>query len=224
MTRTALGYATVTLAITEYIEANADDDAHAPITKIDITQTATGGIQSSEKRTTDWRVRPHEDRIFGSISGQSRLVRGAAGRPTLEVQTEPKDEKVVRFLKGEILADGTESNGFLVDEVTDKEGIEYGEGEGLWLQSWVRNEGAGWTAEQVSLSHTHTHTIVQLDMLIKSRSGDSSSSTASASTLAASLLPKAESMYWRDWSTTTRDRWRISNEVSVISHQYIDLF
>jgi hypothetical protein len=153
VTRTALGYATVTLAITEYIEPNADDDAHAPITKVDIAQTATGGIQSSEKRTTDWRARGHEDRIFGALSGQSRLVRGTSTGPTLEVQTQSKDaEKVARFLKGEILADGSAVDGFVIDTVQDKEGLSYGEGEGLWLQSWVRNEQYGWSAEQVCLS------------------------------------------------------------------------
>lgn len=150
MTRTALAYATVNLAITEYIEPNADDEAHGPITKVDITQTATGGIQSTEKRTTDWRVRGHEDRIFGALSGQSRLVRGTPKGPVLEVQTESNDkEKVARFLKGEILADGSEVEGFVLDPVQDKEGVSYGEGEGLWLQSWVRNEEYGWSAEQV---------------------------------------------------------------------------
>ncbi|CRG92336.1 hypothetical protein PISL3812_09393 [Talaromyces islandicus] len=156
MTRTALGYATVTLAITEYIEPNADDEAQAPVTKIDIVQTATGGIQSSEKRTTDWRVRAHEDRIFGALSAQSRLVRGAAAgadgkvRPVLEIQTKSKDEeKVARFLRGEILPDGSEVDGFVVDEVQDKEGVSYGEGQGLWLQSWVRHEANGWSAEQI---------------------------------------------------------------------------
>lgn len=31
----------------------------------------------------------------------------------------------------------------------DDEGEEYGEGEGLYLQSWVVNLDSGWTAEQV---------------------------------------------------------------------------
>lgn len=31
----------------------------------------------------------------------------------------------------------------------DDEGEEYGEGEGLYLHSWVVNLDSGWTAEQV---------------------------------------------------------------------------
>lgn len=207
MTRTALAYATVTLAITESIEPNADDPAHTPTTKIDIAQTATGGIQSFEKRTADWRVRGHEDRIFGALSGQSRLVRGQPTngkvRPNVEVQTQSSDEeKVARFLRGEILADGSEVEGFVVDEVQDKEGVSYGEGEGLWLQSWVRNEKYKWSAEQVCFALYLLHSF----WLIKYRSGALKSSTASATILAASLSPRRASISLRDWSTTTRAR------------------
>ncbi|KAH8697757.1 hypothetical protein BGW36DRAFT_341913 [Talaromyces proteolyticus] len=154
VTRTAIAYATVTLDISEFVEPNADDPAHAPVTKVDILQTATGGIQSQEKRTADWRPRDHEDRIFGAVSGQTRLIRGSKAadgkvRPDIEVQTEPKEEKIAKFLRGETLVDGEAAEGFDVEVVQDKEGVSYGEGEGLWLQSWVRSESAKWTAEQI---------------------------------------------------------------------------
>jgi len=55
------------------------------------------------------------------------------------------DAKVQKFLRGEIQLDGSASEGFIVDD----EGTEFGEGEGLWVQSYVVNQEVGWTAEQV---------------------------------------------------------------------------
>lgn len=64
-------------------------------------------------------------------------------RPDVEVQTrvgdEKEDEEVGRFLRGEVLADGSETEGFEVDEG------------GKWLHSWVRSANNGWTAEQVCI-------------------------------------------------------------------------
>jgi len=64
------------------------------------------------------------------------------------MQTPLDDEKVRRFLRGEILQDGSDSEGFIVEEGIGKE---FGDGEGLWFQSYVVNKdaGYGWTAEQV---------------------------------------------------------------------------
>lgn len=149
--RKAIGLATVTLAISENVVPNTDDPANAPVTRIVVNQTATGGIKTVEKRTTDWRVRTHTDRVFGTLDGQSRLIRGskAARGPNVDVQTEPKEEEIAKWLKGEIDLDGQPGQGWLVDDVADsKDGVEYGEGEGLWLHSWVKAE-AGWTAEQI---------------------------------------------------------------------------
>lgn len=52
------------------------------------------------------------------------------------------DAKIKKFLRGEILADDEPCDGFLVEE---------GDGQGVWFQSFVENkdEGYGWTAEQV---------------------------------------------------------------------------
>lgn len=100
-----------------------------------------------------WTEREHKDHIFGTVVGRSRFFRGSKGadgkvRPDVDVQTNVQDEKVRKFLRGEILADGTEVEGFLVEEPT---GDDLGEGEGLWLQSFVRSVDGGWTAEQVSI-------------------------------------------------------------------------
>lgn len=57
-----------------------------------------------------------------------------------KVADEKEQEAVNRFLRGEILADGSETEGFVV-----------GEGEDSWIQSWVQSVNDGWTAEQVCL-------------------------------------------------------------------------
>ncbi|EAW24858.1 uncharacterized protein NFIA_103460 [Aspergillus fischeri NRRL 181] len=148
VTRKAISYATVTLIVKEY--ADSED---AKLMHIDIDQVLTGGLKgTSEKRHTDWAEREHKDHIFGTLKGRSRLIRGSKGddgkvRPAVDINTKIDDPKVKQFLRGEILIDGSPCEGFLVDN----EGEEYGEGEGLFLQSFVVNQddGAGWTAEQI---------------------------------------------------------------------------
>lgn len=152
VTRKAISYATITLKVHQY-----PDSENANVNHVDIDQILTGGVKgTSESRITDWTSRPHSDHIFGNVEGQSRVVRGSKGedgkvRPNLEICTkvgkDEDDAKVKRFLRGEILADGSETEGFLVEDL----GEEYGDGEGLWIQSFVVNQdsGYGWTAEQV---------------------------------------------------------------------------
>ncbi|RHZ68484.1 uncharacterized protein CDV56_108303 [Aspergillus thermomutatus] len=148
VTRKAISYATVTLIVKEY-----PDSEDAKLVHIDIDQVLTGGLKgTSEKRQTDWLEREHNDHIFGKIMGRSRLLRGSKGddgkvRPAVDINTKIDDPKVKQFLRGEILADGSPCEGFLVDN----EGEEYGEGECLFLQSFVVNQdsGYGWTAEQI---------------------------------------------------------------------------
>ncbi|KAG9243071.1 hypothetical protein BJ878DRAFT_136202 [Calycina marina] len=63
--RKAIGLATVTLHVTQYITEG--------ITHIDIKQTATGGIEgTTELRELDWVQRTHNDHIFGEVTGRSR--------------------------------------------------------------------------------------------------------------------------------------------------------
>lgn len=156
VTRKAISFATVTLVVKEY-----PDSEDAKVVHIDIDQVLTGGLKgTSEKRISDWEEREHQDHIFGKVLGRSRLIRGSKGddgkvRPVIDINTEINDPKVKQFLRGEILIDGTPCEGFLVDN----EGEEYGEGEGLFLQSFVVNqdEGYGWTAEQVRIFALDKH-------------------------------------------------------------------
>ena len=140
--RKTLSYATVTLYVHSYPDSDTPTTYH-----IDIQQVITGGIQGTkESRTLDWTERDHTDNIFGTLHGRSRLLDGksedGALRPALEVQTSvgeaEADAKVVKFLRGEILVDGSKSEGFSGED-----------GEGVFMQSFVRNDSAGWTAEQV---------------------------------------------------------------------------
>lgn len=150
--RTTLAWVTITLNTKQYQDAEHPDDK--TIQHIDVDNIVTGGVQgTSEARVTDWKKREHSDTIFGRVEGQSRLIRGSAKdgkvRPNVDVCTKIQDEKIGRFLRGEIGADGSETEGFLVDPA----GEGFGEGEGLWLQSWVESVDSTWTAEQVIWSH-----------------------------------------------------------------------
>lgn len=143
--RTALPYATVTLHVREY-----PDEENAQVYHINVDQVITGGISgTSEARKLDWEEREHTDNIFGNLRGRSRFFHGAKAddgkvRPAVDIQTkvgEPEaDAKVQKFLRGEVLVDGSACDGFLVED----------EGEGLYMQSFVVNDEGGWTAEQVS--------------------------------------------------------------------------
>ncbi|KAL2848560.1 hypothetical protein BJY01DRAFT_211569 [Aspergillus pseudoustus] len=146
--RTTLAWVSVTLNTKQYQEPGTTDKT---IQHIDVDNIVTGGVQgSSEQRITDWKKREHSDNIFGKVEGQSRFVRGTVkdGKvsPDVEILTNIDDEKIGRFLRGEVLADGSECEGFLVDKI-EEEG--WGAGEGLWLQSWVESLDSSWTAEQV---------------------------------------------------------------------------
>ncbi|KAL4759157.1 uncharacterized protein BDW70DRAFT_86716 [Aspergillus foveolatus] len=146
--RTTLAWVTITLNTKQYQDAEHPDDK--TIQHIDVDNIVTGGVQgTSEARVTDWKKREHSDTIFGRVEGQSRLIRGSAKdgkvRPNVDVCTRIQDEKIRRFLRGEIGADGNETEGFLVDPA----GEGFGEGEGLWLQSWVESVDSTWTAEQI---------------------------------------------------------------------------
>lgn len=146
VTRKAISYATVTLNVNQYTDS--ENVGH-----IDIDQTLTGGIKgTTEKRIADWNGREHSDHIFGTVEGRSRFLSGSKGedgkvRPDVDVCTNiggngVGDARVKKFLRGEILADDSECEGFLVED---------GDGLGVWFQSFVENkdEGYGWTAEQV---------------------------------------------------------------------------
>ncbi|KAI3401899.1 hypothetical protein diail_6458 [Diaporthe ilicicola] len=68
LTRKAIGLATVTLHVKEYV-----DDAG--VTHVDIQQTATGGVKgNTENRTLDNTFREHSDWLFGNVKGRTGWV------------------------------------------------------------------------------------------------------------------------------------------------------
>jgi len=148
--RKTIAFATATLTISEYTDV--DPTTSESVVRIDIAQTLTGGLAgTTEKRILSWAEREHKDYIFGHVVGRSRLFRGSKdedGRvwPAVDMQTKHDDPKIEKFLRGEIHSDGSPAEGFLVEEPKSDM---LGEGEGLWLQSFVRNVDSGWTAEQI---------------------------------------------------------------------------
>jgi len=140
ITRTAISLATITLHATEYKDGD--------LVRIDIAQTVTGGLQgTTEHRKLDWSVNDHTDHIFGSVKGQSRFLKGAADpdgkvRPNVDIQTKiggdgVEDTAIATFLRGETLANGEPTEGFLEEENS------------VFVQSWVRSVDNGWTGEQI---------------------------------------------------------------------------
>lgn len=117
---------------------------------VDALTIPTGGMGTTrERRVLDWSLVDHKDYLFGSNQHQTQWVYGgsdAEGRavPEFELQTKvAKDEdRVKRFMRGEILEDGKETAWEL-----DEPGAE---GKHVWLHTFVRNLDSGWTAEQVS--------------------------------------------------------------------------
>lgn len=101
---------------------------------IDITSVASGLSTTQENRTADWTDRDHSDRIFGNVKGRSRLFTVSEEKQFEPVESYHSSD--LEFLQGKHLKDGTTNSNFLESES---------------LQSYVKNkdEGYGWTAEQV---------------------------------------------------------------------------
>lgn len=71
-TRRAIWMATIILTIKEYKESG--------MIHIDITSAATGLSSTQEDRTLDWEDRPHQDKLFGKVTGRSRMVNLSTGK------------------------------------------------------------------------------------------------------------------------------------------------
>jgi hypothetical protein len=63
-TRKIIAISTITLDIRHYKDGGEEH--------IDIVQTLSGGISSTENRTLSWKEREVQDRIFGAVIGKSR--------------------------------------------------------------------------------------------------------------------------------------------------------
>ncbi|KAL1861481.1 hypothetical protein Daus18300_008876 [Diaporthe australafricana] len=73
LTRKAIGLATVTLHVKEYVD-------EAGVTHVDIQQTATGGVKgNTENRTLDNTFREHSDWLFGNVKGRTGWVESKDG-------------------------------------------------------------------------------------------------------------------------------------------------
>jgi hypothetical protein len=95
---------------------------------IDIVSVASGLSTTEENRTLDWVVRPHNDKIFGKVDGQSRLFKAdeyeAVG---------PATDEDLQFLLGKKLKDGSTDSNYLDDDL---------------FQNYVKSVGGnGWVAE-----------------------------------------------------------------------------
>ena len=151
--RKAINIANISVTITMKTEKN---DAGQPVLHVSSEQVATGGIRNVESHFLDWVFRESADMVAGVLAGRSRFVYGKKDENEkagldLEVQSNVKgnaktNEKIRKFLQGEILADGSPSEGWLV-ETSIVEGV--GECDGVWLQNITESKKDGWTNEQV---------------------------------------------------------------------------
>ncbi|KAL4915989.1 hypothetical protein BDW62DRAFT_212286 [Aspergillus aurantiobrunneus] len=138
--RKTINLASLRLNITVYL----DDTSGAIV--VDDQQTLTGGLKGArERRVLDWTRQNHKDDIFGSCQHQSRAAAAEEGQgfPTIEMQTKVSDDKAEKFLRGEIGEDG-KASGWCKPRSSDA-----ASGDDVWLHTFVRNSGTGWTAEQV---------------------------------------------------------------------------
>ncbi|KKY21723.1 hypothetical protein UCRPC4_g03490 [Phaeomoniella chlamydospora] len=133
LVRKGISVATITLHV---------NYSAGPPVEIKIIQTVTGGLKgTTEVRTLDFNRREHTDHVFGHVAGRTRYL-----SPNTEIESsiltkladgsiDPTD---VQFLSGKVLADGKMPTAGFLDE-----------DEHTWIQSYVENEEAKWTAEQV---------------------------------------------------------------------------
>jgi hypothetical protein len=124
LTRKALGAATITQHLSQTPTTGEDN---APTTNIKIDQFITGGLKGTvENRVMDWHYREHTDRLFGTVKGRSRY--STLAKTVEEGKSAGAKEEDMKFL----------AEGWLKETE-----------EGDIVESFVDNEGNGWTAWQV---------------------------------------------------------------------------
>ncbi|KAL2818209.1 hypothetical protein BDW59DRAFT_152162 [Aspergillus cavernicola] len=150
--RKAVGLATVRLDISIYPE-DKDNETSSSATVIDILTTATGSLSGTrEKRVSDWSPQDQKDYMFGSCQHRTCFVHAGSNDgdgdgkntyPQFDLQTQTADEEKVRkFLRGEILEDGSSSAWSL-------SGVGSPDGKAVWVHTFIRNVNSGSTAEQI---------------------------------------------------------------------------
>lgn len=182
LVRKALVLAPVRLQISAYEHCNSPTSDS--VLKIDCSQTIPGGLAgTTEKRTVDWTWQSHSDYIFGSVKHRSQVVGGTLRQdgqeqPDFELQTELKGSRVKEFLLGDILPDGSSSDGFVAEPPNGDSSNQ----NGWWVHVFASNENSGWTAEQVNLKLLNTIVMAVTDRYFL-RSGALKLSMASVTTL-----------------------------------------
>ncbi|KAK8050242.1 hypothetical protein PG994_011972 [Apiospora phragmitis] len=134
LTRKAIGFATVTLAVKQYRGPPLPPSTGGECVRIDIEQTATGGIKgTTENRCADGEQRSHSDWLFGTVDSHSHFV--AAGDDLRKaVSGHGVDDAGADYLAANWLADEAEKTG--------PDGAAH-------LVSVAHNQKDGWIAVQV---------------------------------------------------------------------------
>ncbi|KAK7951008.1 uncharacterized protein PG986_006736 [Apiospora aurea] len=135
LTRKAIGLASVTLTVKQYSGPHLPPSAAAgDCVRIDIEQTATGGIKgTTENRCADGEKRTHSDWLFGTVESSSRFA-PAGDALKQAVGDYGLDAASVEYLAGNWLVDESEKTG--------PDGAAH-------LVSCADNQKDGWVAVQV---------------------------------------------------------------------------
>ncbi|KAL2846407.1 hypothetical protein BJY01DRAFT_263356 [Aspergillus pseudoustus] len=150
--RKAVNLVTITLDIGIYPKTTETTQTTTPPpTVIEIQVTPTGGLPGTKEiRILDWSELEQTDFAFGTTKHATGFVKGSAGNlgnvyPDIEMKREAGSEKAKRFLRGEILEDGTPSKWFVPSSPADGGAGE----EAVWVHTFIRSVPEKWTVEQV---------------------------------------------------------------------------
>ncbi|KAL2817610.1 hypothetical protein BJX63DRAFT_429655 [Aspergillus granulosus] len=149
--RKAISFVTITFDITLYTTSNTSNEPAPmtpPATVIEIQITPTGGLPGTKEiRVLDWSEQEQTDFAFGTTRYATGFVTGKRDDkgdmyPDIVMKRKVSSEKVQRFLRGEVLEDGTASKWFLGN------GLGSGE-EAVWVHTFKKSVPEKWTVEQV---------------------------------------------------------------------------
>jgi hypothetical protein len=145
---------TVTLDVTMYPKTSpnapngitTETDTSPPATAMEIQVTATGGLAGTKEfHILDWSEQDHSDYVFGASKHITGLVRGKIDDngdvyPDIQMKKEVADDKARRFLRGEILEDGTASKWSVGGGAPEQ---------ASWVHTFIQSVPEKWTVEQV---------------------------------------------------------------------------
>jgi hypothetical protein len=117
-----------------------------PATVMEIQVTATGGLAGTKEfHIFDWSEQDHSDYVFGAskhITGLVSVKVDDNGNvyPDIQMKREVADERARRFLRGEILEDGTASKWSVGGGLPE---------DAAWVHTFIQSVPEKWTVEQV---------------------------------------------------------------------------